>query len=76
MNALSQPEQRQLSLVEIVDFKWLMAGAGHGVHVERLQTDPVYAQQCLCQAVGSRVPALRAAARHIARCLGVVLPSN
>jgi hypothetical protein len=74
MNAVSTPEHRALSLVEIIDFKWLMAGDGHHVHVEHLQTDPAYASQCLALAAGSRIAALRATAHRLAGTLGVVLP--
>jgi hypothetical protein len=74
MNAVTATEQRALSLVEIVDFKWLMAGDGHHVHVERLQADPAYAAQCLALAAGSRIAALRATAHRLAGTLGVVLP--
>lgn len=62
------------SLVDIIDFKWLMAGIGHKVHVERLQTDPAYALACLGCGAQSRVPALRAASRRLARHMGVSLP--
>jgi hypothetical protein len=34
-------------LIDLVDFKWLMAAEGHPVHLERLQADRGYAQQCL-----------------------------
>lgn len=65
-----------LSLLEIVEFKWLMAGDGHRVHVERLQAEPGYAQQCLCSANGSRIPALREAANRLAERLGVALDGD
>lgn len=62
MNVLSTDERHALRLVEIIDLKWLLAHEGHHVHVERLQTDPAYARQCLAQAAGSANPAVRAAA--------------
>jgi hypothetical protein len=74
MNAVTASEHRALSLVEIIDFKWLMAGDGHHVHVERLQTDPAYACQCLALAATSRIAALRETARRLAATLGLVLP--
>lgn len=74
MNAVTATEHRALSLVEIIDFKWLMAGDGHHVHVEHLQGDPEYARRCLALAAGSRIAALRDTARRLAATLGLVLP--
>ena len=74
MNDVSAPEHCPLSLVEIIDFKWLMAGDGHRVHVQRLQTEPAYAAQCLALAAGSRIAALRATAARLATTLGLPLP--
>ena len=62
-------------LVEIIDFKWLMAGNGHRVHVERLQLDREYAGQCLTQGAASHIPALRACAQRLARMWLIVLPA-
>lgn len=75
MNAVTSPELCAASLLEIIDFKWLMAGDGHRVHVERLQTDRDYACACLALAAGSRVQALRDTAARLARTLGVSLPA-
>jgi hypothetical protein len=47
MNAVSAHEMNALDLVDIIDFKWLMAREGHHVHVERLQNDPLYATECI-----------------------------
>jgi hypothetical protein len=74
MNPVTAPEPCAASLVDIIDFKWLMAGDGHRVHVERLQTDRDYACACLVLASGSRVKALRDTAARLARTLGVSLP--
>ena len=74
MHAVTSPELRPVSLIEIIDFKWLMAGDGHRVHVEHLQTDRDYACACLALASGSRVKALRDTAARLAVALGVVLP--
>jgi hypothetical protein len=49
-------------LVKIIELKWLLAGEGVFIHVERLQRDPDYARQTLDQAARSASPALRAAA--------------
>lgn len=67
---------RALSLVEIIDFKWLMAGDGHRVHVERLQGDPAYAGTCLRQGATSKIPALRECACRLARVLNIALPAR
>jgi len=75
MNAAIATEHRALSLVEIIDFKWLMAGDGHHVHVERLQADPAYATACLALAAASRIDALRSTAKRLAGTLGLTLPT-
>jgi hypothetical protein len=53
------------SLLDIIDFKWLMAGEGHRVHVQRLQSDPDYASQCLATAAASRQELLVDAAQRL-----------
>ena len=63
------------SLIDIVDFKWLMAGMGHRVHVEQLQADPEYARRCLALAAGSPIATLRDAARRLALALGCPPPA-
>ena len=73
MNAASATPCRSLHLVEIIDFKWLMAGDGHHVHVEHLQADPAYARHCLQLAAGSRIAALRETAARLAATLGLSL---
>ncbi|MDP1532038.1 MAG: hypothetical protein Q8N44_09535 [Rubrivivax sp.] len=65
MNALSTDERQALQLVEIIDLKWLLAGEGHRVHVERLQTEPDYARECLALAAASASEAVRAAALRL-----------
>jgi hypothetical protein len=42
MNGFSQSEYRSLELVDVVDFKWLMAHEGHHVQVERLEVSSVF----------------------------------
>jgi hypothetical protein len=73
MDAVTSPELLTPSLVDIIDFKWLMAGDGHRVHVENLQTDRDYACACLALGIGSRVKTLRDTANRLACALGVVL---
>lgn len=63
-----------LCLVDVIDFKWLMVGDGHRVHVERLQTDRVYASQCLALGAASRTPALRDATQRLATALNLPPP--
>lgn len=71
MNALPPAERQAVELVDIIEFKWLMAGAGVRVHVERLQADPEYARQCLAQAAASPEAALRESAERLLRRLSV-----
>ena len=40
LNATVPIERPPMDLVDIIDFKWLMAKDGLHVHVERLQNDP------------------------------------
>jgi len=54
-----------VSLLELIDFKWLMAAQGHRVHVERLQSDPGYAQHCLQSALQTRCETLRGCATRL-----------
>ena len=64
-------ESSVISLVDLVDFKWLMAHEGYAVHVERLQQDPVYARDRLALAAASPTPALRHVAAVLRRTLAV-----
>jgi predicted DNA-binding protein (UPF0251 family) len=59
MNASSSAEQGALRLVDIVELKWMLAGEGLHVHVERLQSDPGYARECLLAAERSENPTVR-----------------
>lgn len=52
-------------LLEWVDFKWLMAAAGHPVHLERLQADRDYARHCLQLGIASPCATLRERARRL-----------
>jgi len=71
MNALSHRETQALSLVEIIDLKWLLAGEGLHLHVERLQRDPAYARQILDAASQSTNTALRDVAARVRRRLSL-----
>jgi hypothetical protein len=61
-------------LVEFVDFKWLMAGEGHRIDLDRLQSEPAYIRGCLALAGGSTSATLRRAADRLARALGASRP--
>jgi hypothetical protein len=56
----AQPE-----LLELVDFKWLMAAEGRHVDLARLQCDARYADDCLACASRSPCEPLRRCARHL-----------
>lgn len=71
MNAFTPVEPKSLQLVDIIDFKWLMAHDGVHVHVEKLQTDRVYALEVLAKAACSPHEALRLAAKRLSAQLGL-----
>ena len=56
-----------MALVEIVELKWLLAGEGLHLHVERMQADREYARRILEAASTSSNQALRAAAERVRR---------
>jgi hypothetical protein len=58
------------NLLDIIGFKWLMAREGHRVHVQRLQSDPDYASECLAMAAASEQEALVHAARRLHAQMG------
>ena len=70
----NHPSPPQLLLLDIIRFKWLMVGAGHRVHVERMQADPDYAQRCLALGAGAQLDTLRHCALRLANTLGLSLP--
>jgi hypothetical protein len=61
MNCTADP----LPLVDIIQLKWLLAGVGIHIHVERLLNDPGYASDALAAAEGCDSPAARAAATKL-----------
>jgi hypothetical protein len=71
MNTMTLPQTPTLDLLEIIDFKWLMAHEGHRVHVERLQADPVYARECLAIGAASAHKALQMVALRMCARLGI-----
>ena len=52
-------------LVEIIELKWLLAGEGIHIHVERLQSDSAYACRAFNEAAASASPTLRATALRL-----------
>ena len=50
MNASTVSKPCMLQLVDIVELKWMLAGEGLHNHVEKLQSDPGYAHECLLAA--------------------------
>jgi hypothetical protein len=60
-----------LQLVDVIDLKWLLAGMGHRIHVERMLADRGYAEQCLAVAAQSPGAELREAAAKVCRQLGL-----
>lgn len=58
-------------LVEIIELKWLLAGHGIRLHVERLQSDREYARRVLGQALTTPNAALRTAAERLRLSLGL-----
>lgn len=58
-----------LPLAEVIELKWLLAGQGVHLHVERLQRDLVYARSTLAIAGECGVPTARAVAARLMRQL-------
>ena len=52
-------EQGDDGFVNLVTFKWLMAGLGWWVELSRLERDSSYAQECLRRAIESNSRLLR-----------------
>lgn len=71
MNATSVGEQASLDLVAVVELKWMLAGEGVHVHVERLQSDADYARQILATADRSANAAVRSVAQRVRRQMGL-----
>lgn len=71
MNPVPVGQAPRNCLVEIIELKWLLAGHGVQVHVERLQNDPEYARRTLDRAAAVPNAALREAAARLRLCLGL-----
>jgi hypothetical protein len=53
------PESDPDTLVDLVDFKWLMAGEGWWVDLSRLRRDAAYAGRCIRHGLASASGLLR-----------------
>ncbi|MCW5612408.1 MAG: hypothetical protein KIS83_17290 [Rubrivivax sp.] len=71
MPPLVSPDMDSVTLVEIIELKWLLAGQGVHVHVERLQQDAGYARETLDRAAASPSAALRETAARLRHRLGI-----
>ncbi len=65
MKAVTLDKASMPPLVQIIHLKWLLAGEGVYLHVERLMSDPDYADRALERAEASPSAALRAAAARL-----------
>lgn len=74
MNAFTPHESAPLTLVDIIDLKWLLAGEGVHLHVERLQRDAAYATTILDAAARSANAALPPVAERVRRLLELAKP--
>lgn len=70
MNTVDSNPTQMPPLVEIIELKWLLAGEGVYIHVERLMTDADYARRALARAQASNSPTLRAAAARLQGRMG------
>ena len=66
-------QERPYAFLNLVDFKWLMAGVGWWVNLTRLQCDRAYANECLQRALRSDSELLR---EHSIELLGLRLRSD
>lgn len=71
MNTTALIDAESRALVEIIELKWLLAGEGVHLHVERLQSDPEYARQALARAAASPNATLRETAARLRKRLGL-----
>jgi len=57
-------------LVDVVAFKWLMAGSGLRVDLSRLRRDTAYASECALRGISSESPVLRRRSEALLQLLG------
>ena len=65
MNPNSHSPALPSPLVGVIELKWLLAGEGVHLHVERMLSDEAYAGRALTRALESTSPVLRAAAERL-----------
>ena len=70
MNVSTASKPNLLQLVDIVELKWMLAGEGLHIHVEKLQSDPGYAHECLLAAERSATATGRQVAGKLRARLG------
>ena len=66
--AYTQVQEANDAFLNLVDFKWLMAGVGWWVNLTRLQLDRAYCDECLQRALESGSELLR---EHSIELLGL-----
>lgn len=71
MNTTTAVDPDSRALVEIIELKWLLAGEGVHLHVERLQSDREYARLALDRAAASPNASLREMAARLRARLGI-----
>lgn len=74
MNTTTAVDPDSRALVEIIELKWLLAGEGVHLHVERLQSDREYARLALDRAAASPNASLREMAARLRARLGITAP--
>ena len=65
MNTVVRADAPQSPLVDVIELKWLLAGEGVHLHVERMLSDEAYAARALARALESTSPVLRTAAERL-----------
>lgn len=71
MNTLRPPDPQGVDcFLNLVDFKWLMAGIGWWVDLPRLRNDKAYADECLQRALRSDSQFLQ---KHSVELLGLLV---
>jgi hypothetical protein len=74
MNIVTDADTESAALTEVIEMKWLLAGEGLRLHVERLFADAEYALQVLDLASRSPTLALRETACRLRLRLAPALP--
>ncbi|MCW7538684.1 hypothetical protein OOT46_12605 [Aquabacterium sp. A7-Y] len=67
-SSTGEVQHAPVELLQLVDFKWMMAGQGWWVDLTRLQRDSAYAVGCLRSALSSNCHPLRRCATDLQAC--------